>query len=163
MVIREATAEDCPTLTELCMRSKANWGYDADFMEKCRDGLSVTPEKLRKWATRVAETKDGILLGVAATKMSSSSTGREAVLDLLFVEPEYMGMGIGSLLLRNIMAVLRREGISLLWILSDPNALGFYQKMAAIYAGSRPSDAIAGRELPQLKLFTDLSLESERG
>jgi hypothetical protein len=36
LTIRKATPEELPNLSELCLRSKAVWGYDQAFMEACR-------------------------------------------------------------------------------------------------------------------------------
>ncbi|MGH7506358.1 MAG: hypothetical protein ACRELX_11935, partial [Longimicrobiales bacterium] len=41
--IRDARSDDAGRLTALALRSKAVWGYDAVFMERCRPLLTVTP------------------------------------------------------------------------------------------------------------------------
>ena len=44
--IRPAEQAEIDALTAICHRSKAHWGYDRDFMEKCRDALTVQPERV---------------------------------------------------------------------------------------------------------------------
>ena len=44
--IRCARPDEAAGLSDLAFRSKAVWGYDAAFMERCRDDLAVTPEPL---------------------------------------------------------------------------------------------------------------------
>ena len=63
--IRVAKAADAASLTDLAMRAKASWGYDADFMAACRSELTITPERLTAWRTWVAEI-DGQLAGMIA-------------------------------------------------------------------------------------------------
>jgi hypothetical protein len=42
--IRPARVEEAVTLSDLCFRSKAVWGYDPEFMELMLAALDVTGE-----------------------------------------------------------------------------------------------------------------------
>ena len=55
-------------LSALCLRSKAMWGYDNNFMEACRGELTIEPSDLRLTSIAVAE-KDGKIVGVAQVKV----------------------------------------------------------------------------------------------
>ena len=44
--VRRACPDKAASLSELAVRLKAYWGYDAAFMAVCRDDLSVAPEAL---------------------------------------------------------------------------------------------------------------------
>lgn len=147
--IRDARVGDCPAATDLCLRSKASWGYDAAFMEQSRGALTVTPARLAGWCVRVAEDRDAGLVGVSAVSIGAPA---EAELELLFVEPAVMGAGVGRALMRDVVARLRARDVTALWILSDPGAEPFYLRHGAVRVGLRPSDAIAGRLLPWLRL-----------
>jgi predicted N-acetyltransferase YhbS len=119
--------------------------------------LTLTRERLERWSVRVAEAQDGELLGVVAFSMEVMIEDMEdgpvqAELELLFVEPEWMGAGVGAALMRDITARLAERGVETLWILSDPGAEAFYVRLGARRAGLRPSDAIPGRKLPWLRL-----------
>ena len=149
--IRDALATDCAAATDLCLRSKAVWGYDEQFMRQCRDALAVTPERLQTWRVRVAEGPRRELLGIAAASVDNTARDR-AELELLFVEPSAMGAGIGGALLADTLAILRGQAVATLWILSDPGAEPFYVGQGAVREGLRPSDAIAGRQLPWLRI-----------
>ncbi len=149
-MIRKATSVDCEAVSELCMRSKQSWGYDQDFMNQSRAALTLTPERVESWTVRLAESPDGELLGVAAA--SSGDSPREAELELMFVEPARMGAGVGAALMKDLSDWLLSGGVETLWILSDPGAEPFYQRLGAIRVGLRPSDAVAGRRLPWLRL-----------
>lgn len=166
IVLRDATAAELPALSALCLRSKASWGYDASFMQRCRSVLTLTPEQLSDWHVRVACDRDGAVLGVyavsvedrvATTRLDDASALRDAELELMFVEPAHFRRGIGRALLDDAKQLLCARGVRALWILSDPGALPFYIAAGAVIVGHRPSDAIDDRRLPWLRL----ALESE--
>ncbi len=90
LALRPARPEEAPALTELCLRSKAVWGYDAAFMQACRRELTMTPAVIMSSRVQVAEV-DGRLAGVAEVK----SEGDVAQLERLFVEPGMLRAGTG--------------------------------------------------------------------
>jgi hypothetical protein len=57
LVVRQARLEELPGLSELCLRSKAVWGYDQAFLEACRSELTLLPEELRTTLVAVAEKR----------------------------------------------------------------------------------------------------------
>lgn len=152
IAIRDARESECDALTALCFRSKASWGYDAEFLEQCRSVLTVTPRLLRETRVRVAEAPDGVPLGLASVRVERVPSGLEGELELLFVEPVSFRSGVGRALLTDVLRELRARGARCLWILSDPGAEPFYVAMGAARVGMRPSDAIVGRSLPWLRL-----------
>jgi len=68
-------------------------------------------------------------------------------LDDLWVEPEWIGKGIGSLLFRHaVERAIRLGGKQLEWE-AEPNAVGFYEKLGGRYLrDSEPS--LWGRVIP---------------
>lgn len=76
-------------------------------------------------------------------------------LELMFVEPDMMGAGLGDTLMHDVVDRLREGNVTTLWILSDPGAEAFYVRYGAARVGLQPSDAIAGRKLPWLRLDID--------
>ena len=54
-VLRPPTVEELPTLSAFCLRSKAVWGYDEDFIEACRSELTIERCDLRSSSIAVAE------------------------------------------------------------------------------------------------------------
>jgi GNAT superfamily N-acetyltransferase len=68
----------------------------------------------------------------------------------LFVEPGALGRGVGRALFAAALAWTRAHGRRRLLIAADPNAVGFYERQGALLAGTVPSDAIPGRDLPLL-------------
>ena len=146
-VIRAPNVEELPALSELCMRSKAVWGYDADFMAACLKELTFVPGDLVSSRIAVA-ARGGSVLGVAQVRM----VGREADLQKLFVEPSALRSGVGKALFDWAIAAARELGASRMIIEADPDAAPFYRSLGARDIGLAPSGSIAGRMLPKLVL-----------
>ncbi len=136
-------------LTELCLRSKALWGYDNEFMQACRGELTLTASTMRSSSSwfQVAEI-DGHVIGVAQVTVK----GELAILDKVFVEPTRLRSGAGKALFEWAANVARRAGALTMVVEADPNAAGFYRRMGAIDDGTEPSGSIGGRLLPKLQL-----------
>lgn len=145
--LRPARLSEAESLTGLCMRSKAVWGYDAEFMTACRAELTITEEKLVQSAVQVAEL-DGRVVGMARL----SVTGVDAELEALFVDPRELHAGIGRALFEWAVSVCRTRAVRTLAIEADPGAAAFYRRMGAVDAGLVPSGSIAGRFIPKLTL-----------
>ena len=147
MKIRPARAEEASALTELALRSKAVWHYDAAFMAQCRAELTMPASGVEERRTQVAE-EGGALLGFVTV----CGAPPEGELGELYVEPSAIGGGVGRALLEAALGVARRAGFRALAIHADPNAEGFYLRHGADRVGSVPSGSIAGRMLPLLRL-----------
>jgi GNAT superfamily N-acetyltransferase len=147
LLIRAPEIEELPALSELCMRSKAVWGYDAAFMEACRGELTLDPRDLA--SSRIAVAARGrAVVGVAQLRM----TGRDADLAKLFVEPAALRSGVGQALFEWAKGAAREMGAVQMTIEADPDAAPFYRRLGAHDAGVAPSGSIAGRMLPKLVL-----------
>ena len=146
MAIRDARAEDAGELTELALRSKAHWGYDAEFIEACRPELTVSRDRVLEETIRVAE-REGSIVGFASVR--GSDAGWE-LLDL-FVEPEHIGSGVGRALWDDAVSIARLGNGLTLRIEADPNAEPWYRRRGAVTVGEIPSGSIPGRTLPLLE------------
>ncbi len=142
--IRRALPEEAARLSELAMRSKAVWGYDAEFMAACRDELTLTGDDVATLPTFVAEA-GGAVVGFYALERLSDD---EVELGFLFVEPEAIGHGHGRALIEHAKGDARRLGYATLVIQGDPNAEGFYRAAGGRLVGTKESLSIPGRELP---------------
>ncbi len=153
--LRPARPEECAALTDLCLRAKAHWGYDADFLELCRPALTVAPADLDPGRLVVAEAA-GRLLGLAEILPPAATegvaAGGAAELAKLFVAPEAMGRGIGRALMDWARAAARAAGARRLEWLADPAAVGFYLRLGGRVIGAARSDAVPGRRLPRMTL-----------
>ncbi|MEM8562986.1 MAG: GNAT family N-acetyltransferase [Pseudomonadota bacterium] len=149
-IIRDAHVDDIERLSDIAFRSKAHWGYSTQFMEACREELSVTAEKLGsdRYQYRVYESQRCVLGFYALEQLAVS----EVELEALFVDPAYLGSGVGGRLLADAIVRAKDSGYSLMTILSDPNAENFYLKAGAERVGYQQSSSIPDRYLPRLQV-----------
>jgi GNAT superfamily N-acetyltransferase len=142
--LRLARAGEAERLTALCVRSKAHWGYDAEFMRLSTGALTVQPADIV--AGRVLIAVDGI--GQPLATASVLGDGETVDLDQMFVDPSAMRQGLGRAMFMSAVRLARKLGARRMTILADPNAAPFYERMGARFVRHAPSDAIPGRTLP---------------
>src|SRR5260370_4871624 len=142
--MRKAKAGEAASVTELGLRSKAHWGYDAEFMRRCVPSLTVSEQSIAQGRVLVATDDTGRAIGTA----SVMPDGDDAELGRMFVDPAAIGGGIGRALFGEAVKLARRLGYRRMTILADVNAAPFYERMGARFLRRAPSDAIPGRTLP---------------
>ncbi len=147
MKIRRALPEELPALSELCLRSKAYWKYDAAFIAACREELTLTVQQLDEDYIMVADD-DGRLAGVVQLILD----GTTAELEKLFIDPDWIGKGVGRMLFNWALETAKSRGATIMNVVADPGAAPFYEKMGFIQFGTYPSGSINGRELPHMRL-----------
>ena len=79
------------------------------------------------------------VVGVVQAQPGSEPTAQHmaALLELLrgsdppalFVEPQYMGRGVGGELINDAVAIARGQGVRRLEVTANPRAVGFYEKV----------------------------------
>jgi N-acetylglutamate synthase-like GNAT family acetyltransferase len=146
-IIRRARPDEAALLSDLALRSKGHWGYDAAFIEACRDDLTLTAEEIAATTVYVCEA-DGRVVGF----YQLGDEDGDAELANLFVEPAAIGGGVGKALWRHAVALARERGYPAMVVQSDPYAEGFYRAMGMERVGETPSTVFAGRVLPQLRI-----------
>lgn len=147
LVLRAAAPTDAAQISQVAFRSKAHWGYDADFMAACREGLAVHPDDCDGERLVVAAAGEQI---VGYYRLDGTPPTGE--LADLFVDPPCIGRGVGALLYGDALRRSCDLGFRELTIDSDPHAEDFYRHMGAVRIGDVPSTAIPGRSLPQLRV-----------
>lgn len=145
MRIRSAGEDELGQLSDLALRSKAAHGYSAEFLEACREELTITAARLANETILVAE-ESGSRLGFVAVAIHHDCA---ALMDL-FVEPDHRGCGVGSRLFQTAVETARSVGATRLEIEADPHAEDWYRKRGAERIGEAPSGSIPGRILPLL-------------
>ncbi len=145
-VLRPAAAADVDRLTEVALAAKRHWGYPERLIRLWMGELTVTPALLDRHRVWVAQVE-------RRTVAFYALAGQPPALELthLWVDPEWMGRGVGSELLDHALHTARAVGARELRIESDPNAVGFYRRRGARVIGSVPSTP-AGRRLPLLSI-----------
>ncbi len=159
--IRRATPDDAAILTELTFRSKAHWGYSAEFMETARLALTITPAMIENSVAFVLE-EVGRVCGYYALEKPD---GDSILLESLFIDADAIGTGCGEALLKHALAQAAEGGHRIVKLEADPNAEGFYRRMGAERIGQRES-SIPGRFLPMMRFVLngadDVDCESQQ-
>jgi GNAT superfamily N-acetyltransferase len=146
--VRTARLDEAEALTELALRSKASWGYSAEFMAASRVELTVSAERMAAWDFWVAEL-GGELAGMIAL---SQEDGRAAIEDF-FVDPRFQKRGVGAALMAVLLATCRERAVTALDVDADPNAEAIYARFGFRTVGRTPSGSIPGRFLPRMELL----------
>lgn len=159
--LRPGRSDEAAPLSALALRSKGHWGYDRSFLEACRAELTITADQaVEATVAEVGAVVAGFVLLADPNPRSHSSNGsdtsraaeRDGELAMLFVDPPFIGGGLGRLLFDAAVRAARARGWGHLRIESDPGAEGFYLAAGATRAGTVASGSVAGRELPLLQL-----------
>ncbi|UCC73006.1 MAG: GNAT family N-acetyltransferase [Gemmatimonadota bacterium] len=144
-IVRCARPDEATALSALAFRSKVHWGYDREFMEACREALTLTVEFISGSDVYVMEVEGQV---VGFYTIAPWNWGLE--LTHFFVDPSAMGNGLGRRLWDDAVQRAAALGHSQLLIQSDPFAEGFYLRLGAERIGEVPSEAQPGRMLPLL-------------
>jgi GNAT superfamily N-acetyltransferase len=124
--IRRARPDEGERLREIAVASKSHWGYERERVERWAADGDFSPAGLAAKEVLVAEV-DGRPVAWA----SLLPRGEVCWLDDLWVEPEWIGAGLGSLLFRRAAERATRLGAVRLEWEAEPNAVGFYEKLGA--------------------------------
>lgn len=147
--IRQAKPDEANLLTELALRSKAHWGYDAQFIEDCRADLTITEEDVSSLPFYVFCEEENI------QGFYSLAPWHTDAIELvhLFIEPALIGKGAGKQLWQHAIEKAKQIGYAKMMIKSDPFAESFYQAMGANRIGKISSSIREGRELPLMEFI----------
>jgi GNAT superfamily N-acetyltransferase len=147
--IRVVAPDEGERLREIAIAAKASWGYDLTRVTEWAAMGDFSPRRLARKDVYVASADHKIVGWMAAIHQ-----GQVLWLDDLWIDPDWMGQGIGSQLFRHAMDVGRQSGAARMEWEAEPHALGFYEKMGGRYV--RDGDlSLWGRVNPVLGL--DLS------
>ncbi len=152
-VIRRATVEDSAVLTDITFRAKAYWGYSPSLMEEWRVIIGVPPELIRNNPVYLLEDS-GRVCGYYSLEHPDSD---QIMLENLFIDPAFIGSGVGRALLQHALALATSLGYRAVCFESDPHAEGFYLRMGAVRVGERPAP-IPGqpeRVCPKMRIELD--------
>ena len=146
--IRRARPEEADALRALAHRSKAHWPYSDAFLEAVRPLLELDARDIASSDVWVLEVDD---LPVGWHRVTLH--GPRAELEDLWVEPGWIGTGLGRVLFEHAAGIARANGATRLEWDADPYAEGFYRAMGGEEIGRSPSAAVEGRTLPRMRLM----------
>ena len=146
--IRPAEAADAPFLSAIARDAKASWGYSEEWLDAWAPQLTISPSYIKRHLVLVF-LEHGIALGFVSLE-SLLDTGE---VGHLWVHPGHQGRGIGNHLMAAALDRARQAGCRELLVLSDPNAVGFYEKHGAIQVGEEDAPVLGeDRVLPRLSI-----------
>jgi GNAT superfamily N-acetyltransferase len=140
--IRPARPEELESLREIAIAAKGHWGYDEDWVRSWAEGGDFSPEALNSRLVLVAEAG-----GRAIAFATLIPRGAVAWLDDLWVEPSWIGGGVGTSLFEAAAARARELGAERMEWEAEPNAVGFYEKRGGKYLRDSEETEL-GRVLP---------------
>jgi len=147
-MIRKASTENSETLTQIALDAKRHWGYPEHWIKHWESDLTITPEFIANNHVYVAEF-DGEIRGFYALCVIDD----KAELEHMWVQPVYIGTGIGKDLFLDAMERAATMNVSEVELSADPNAAGFYERMGATRIGELDSEVDGKpRKLPRMKV-----------
>ena len=151
MILQEASLDDAKCLSKIAIRSKAHWGYSAEFMDACVEELSVSRSSIGNSNFHyVVALVDEAIVGFYAFEGLLKD---EIELGALFVDPDHIGTGVGKALMEKAKRHAVSLGAKTLNIQGDPNAENFYIAAGGQLTGSKESESIPGRYLPTFRIL----------
>lgn len=147
MKIDRVEEKDLAVINQITIRSKSYWDYPAEWIDSWREELTIEPSYLKD--NQLAKAIDGgMICGFYALKPINE---KRISLSYLFIDPVYIGKGIGKALLQHAIAFCKGNGFEFIQVESDPNAERFYE-----YNGFRTYEnklsSIEDRYLPMMEL-----------
>ena len=146
MKIEKAVPDDHEVLTAVTKKSKAYWGYSETQIELWSEFLTVTKNYIETQSVFKAAVDDKI-----AGYYSFYPEDDYIKLDNLFVLPEYIGKGIGKMLLLDFLHRTKAAGANKIKLHSEPNSELFYAKYGFVKTGQIET-SIKDRYLPVMEL-----------
>jgi len=130
VLVRRTLPEEADVLSEIAFSAKGHWGYPERWMEIWKPQLIFSPEYFIKNESWTAEHDNKPIAFYTLQDKDGN-----AWIENLWVLPKYIGEGIGKQLYLHALSRSRELGYSKLQLVSDPNAVGFYEKLGMIRIG----------------------------
>lgn len=140
----DAETKDAGLLRDILIASKGYWGYSQEQLGKWKANLRFEEEYIFRNTVRLIYKDEEVIGFFAIVK------GDINELNHLWLLPKAIGKGFGSLVFEQILSECGALEISSFYIVSDPDAEGFYLKKGALKVGEVYSDH-QKRMLPKLK------------
>ena len=119
-------------LESLQRRASLSNPGDRDALLANPDAIALPIEQIETGCVFVAD-RDGVVAGFAAVVPRADGS---AELDALFVEPHLWKQGIGRRLVEHVAGVARMRAATLLHVVGNPHAEGFYVSCGFRVAGT---------------------------
>lgn len=135
VTIRDGVAAERVDLEALMFRSSVHASRYAEQLRAHPDAVSIPAVQFAARQVRVADA-GGAMVGFAVLL---DAIGGSCELDSLFVDPAWMGRGVGRRLVEDAAATARRTGAAAIGVVANPEAHGFYVRMGFRENGQAPT------------------------
>ena len=122
--IRKARTGEDQRLRSIAAAAKGHWGYDERAVRDWAAGNDLLQGQLVSDDLFVADIN-----GEAVAWAAGTQRGDVYWLDDLWVDPRWMGRGIGARLFKRTAEHARHLGVAVMEWEAEPNAMGFYLAM----------------------------------
>ena len=146
--ILRTRSEEANLLTKVAAESKAYWPYPIDYLEKFEHAVAMTPDYIENWPVFNAVIEERII-GFFSLKVIKG----EKRLDNLWIIPEFIGRGLGTLLFARAIEEAKNLGWNSFRLAADPYAMKFYEKLGATQIGVVQSKIKPDLFLPHLEFI----------
>ncbi|USN48028.1 MAG: GNAT family N-acetyltransferase [Pseudobdellovibrionaceae bacterium] len=144
--ITKGQFHEAEELSQLAIKSKAHWPYDKEFIENCKIDLIISKDLASSDFLRVARLNNQII-GFYSFKLEN-----DPEMEHLFVEPDFIGKGIGLKLWQHSLKFAASKGWEKFKIVADPFAAEkFYLRVGCKLIGTFQSPIRKDRKLPLLE------------
>jgi len=140
----DASSKHSDFLRDTLITSKGYWGYSQEQLEKWRLNVKFEDDYISRNTVKL------ILDGSTAIGFFAIARGETDELDHLWLLPNSIGKGHGNSVFNQVVLECEKLGIINFYIISDPDAEGFYLKKGAFKVGEVYSEP-QKRFLPKLK------------
>lgn len=144
MIIKKSTFELHVKLTEISLISKKYWNYSDEWMDIWKDDLTVTENFIINNYVYHLENDENEIIGFYAFVKFDDYIE----LDSLFVLPEYIGRGLGNLLMTDFLSKVSEIDFNYIKLTAEPFAEDFYKKYGFETVELQQSSKIENRYLP---------------
>ncbi len=145
--IIRANADDSEILSEITKKSKAYWGYSEKQMEEWSGLLTISSEYILTNNVFKLVVEDSVSAYYSYYLIENNSVR----LDNLFVSPESIRKGYGSLLMNDFILKAQKIGRERVILDADPNAERFYKSLGFVKIGQIET-SIKDRFLPIMEM-----------
>jgi GNAT superfamily N-acetyltransferase len=118
MKLEKANSTDNEVLTAITKKSKAYWGYSDEQIQNWSKLVTVTPTYIETKSVYKLVV-DAVIVGYYSFFYEDDATIK---LDNLFILPEYIGKGLGRILMDDFLILVKRTNVNKRILDSEPNA-----------------------------------------
>ena len=142
----KASDEDAFLLSTIAYEAKGFWDYPQAWLKLWKEDLTLSSDFLNQHHTFVISDKKDIFGFCLIISEKEFFT-----IEHCWISPKHIGKGLGKALLTQVLNLEKFQKQSF-QVLSDPNAIGFYEKLGFQTEKMLPGKP-EGRKLPLMKMI----------